>query len=746
MSSFSYAVSLENIQFRANHYTRDLKRDIIYAKGDAWLKQPNREVWADEITIDFGQQTASAEGNVHIVEKPFDIWCQTATHKLDTDSATFQNATIISRQLVITGKHVRRLDADTFEVDEGSYTNCNNNNNKTESAGTCEYPWKIHGKYMHLEVEGYAHVHDAILYLKELPVAYTPYFIAPAKSERQTGLLNVRLTGQDTLGSGVTLPFFIALGAWHDMTLFPTYYSKTGFSLGLEYRYAYSKTTKGDFWFQFTERKFSDQRDHPELLPSNPSRIAGIIGEYAIDVTNRFSFGRRGKSIQSLRAVSHPYFVYDYASAHFEKYRPSLRSQWSAWIPSDHDLFSAEILHHQSLILSKDDGIDRGAVTQLPSISYSSTTQPLYRTLLSTELDLNFTNFFRPTVGYDSVPSSLDPSTVTTELHTDPDPNYHFGDYIRTGRRLHIEPRAVVTVPMPRGLTLQPLLKAGTLLYHFDFPSSHFIHRDYVEVKVPLSLSLSKTFETSIEGAEQINHTLQPRVLYGARWTKRNPTDPFFYENTARGLSNPRFDYLDLLTPFEYFRFELINRFHRKSNGTIERFFLLQLSEQYNSRTFAEDSRFQHHLGPLELLTQLDIWRFGAQIEAKYQIETSTRADGSKMHEYDWSSSLRYRAPQGDYLKLNNRFRIRADPTLTEQYLELTALKTLPILFDMRGGVEYSLKRGEIQAYYAGLHFATKPRTCWQVDVLIGRDSRKRSYFEIEFNLDFGNPGSAISR
>ena len=88
---------------------------------------------------------------------------------------------------------------------------------------------------------------------------------------------------------------------------------------------------------------------------------------------------------------------------------------------------------------------------------------------------------------------------------------------------------------------------------------------------------------------------------------------------------------------------ELINRFRRKTKNGIERFFLLQLSYQYNllpvnqsiynPNLYYIDPRFLQLHGPVELLTELKIGHFTFQAQADYQIDPN-----GPVHEYDWSA------------------------------------------------------------------------------------------------------------
>src|SRR5262249_42417115 len=152
-------------------------------------------------------------------------------------------------QMVLTGESIQRLSENRYDVEQGSYTNCNGDLIRDPSAAECSFAWKLYGRRLSITFEEYAHVHDALIYIKDVPVIYMPYFMVPIKTIRQSGLLMASFTYQSNLGNGFRLPFFWAIAPWQDMTITPTFYSSTGYHLGVNYRYIYSANRLGDFNF-----------------------------------------------------------------------------------------------------------------------------------------------------------------------------------------------------------------------------------------------------------------------------------------------------------------------------------------------------------------------------------------------------------------------------------------------------------------------------------------------------------------
>lgn len=730
----------EEIQFKADLYQRDMQNNTVFGKGKAWLKKGDREIWADEISVDMAKRRATANGHVHMRERDVDIYASHASQNLDNEDAVLENATVALGRMVMTGQIIQRFSKDRYDISEGSYTNCNSDEHKDPDLGVCTYDWKVYGRHFSITFEEYAHIHDALVSVKGIPVFYTPYFLIPVKSRRQSGLLMTTFSYSQNLGNGMSVPYFQVLGSWHDLTIVPSFYTRAGFHLGMDYRYVYSPSKRGDFNVSLLQRRFSrDRPTDPPVDDESRARAFGLIGEWSIDAWNVYSLGGRAHSRQIFRFVSDPYYTRDHAMDIRKNTEwPSLRSQISVTVPGDRSLFTAEVVHFQNLVIPKDRGIDQGGITQLPSLLYSRPTSPLLYRLFQYEVDTQFINYYRPQSSFDPVPAVINTSSP---FHQDPDPNYHAGDYIRTGRRLRLEPRLVTTLPMPPGFRLQPILKVGMSMYHFDLPQSAAVHRDYMHLEAPFSLYLSRRFETGISGYEKLAHVLQPRAIYGVSlYDELSDNHPFFYEDAARGLSNPRFDIYDYPFPFEYVRFEMINRVLRKAGDSSDRFFLLQLSEQYNFRTSPVDPRFSRRLGPIEVLGELRLWRFALQAQANYQLETVIRG-GEETRENDFSGTLEYSDPEGDRFRLINRHKIKADPVLTEKTVGLGWYKRLPLLFDVEGDMEYSYKRGDLVRYRLGFVFGAKGGACWGLTLSVGRDDFKQGFVRALFRLDFGMSG-----
>lgn len=732
--------------FKAQFYQRDNSRNTIKGRGAAWVRKGGRQIWADELEVDLTLNRVFATGNVHINDGKIDIFCDSGTYSLEGADGTLENVTVLFGQSVISGTALKQVTQDQYELVNGIFTNCNTTPFVDKDAGKCPFDVKIYAGRFFLTLDSYVHIYDGIIYAKELPVFYTPYFIVPAKTKRQSGILVPSTNYRQRLGTGFSIPLFLALSHWQDLTITPTWWTLIGYHWELDYRYAYSSKQKGRGRFFLLERSFNPDLSTPWIrVPGK--RYLGLASEAAVDLHHEFSIWDNLHSRQDINWVTNRYWNQDFPNdfgilGNFQY----LRNLFSFSYPTDSFLSTAAVKYNQSLVNAIDSGADQGAVSQLPEIRFHKKTEPFLLKHFYFEWDNRFSNYFRPEGSFDNIPdqrvtsnpdvSQNDPlldlgHPMSPDAHSEYDQN----DYIRTGQRLFMSRRLIANSPLAPGFQLQPSLRAGLLAYHFSLPEPTFKSQSFVETEIPFALYLTRNFESGEMQKEVVRHVFQPRVLYGASLFKsKTPDHPFFKQGPYPDFTSPRFDALDDNSPYEYFRFELNNRLVRKTSLGSERFLLAQISNNYFLKPSSVNNG-EAGLGPIESYLDLQLGQFSAQIQGLIQLRTT-----NGIHEQDWSGTFSYVNPQGDRLSIATLLRKRANETYNDETVVLSAYKTLPIYFDMFGSIEQSFRQALTRNYQVGFLFAAKPRSCWSLSFLSGRTVQKEHYAKLVFGLSFGQP------
>jgi len=699
---------------------------MLKGRGAAWVKNDSRQIWADELEVDLKLNRVFARGRVRIEDGKVIIFCDSGTYSLDGHEGTLDNATVLFDQSVISGTTLTQVNREQFELTDGVYTNCNTVPLIDREAGKCPFDVKIYGRRFFVTLDSYVHIYDGMVYAKDLPIFYTPYFIAPAKTTRQSGVLMPAVNFRQRLGSGFSLPVFLALDRWHDLTLTPTWWSLIGFHFDIDYRYIYSNSTKGRSRLFLLERPFNPDPSIAWIRPGNRQYL-GLFSEVGLDVHNQISFSNRVQSRQDLDWASNNYWNQDFPNdfgplGNFEY----LRNNLSVTFPGDSYLTTVSAKYNDSLINTLQIGADKGAAAQFPEVRFHRKTLSFLNEYFYFEWDNRLTNFFRPHFPFDN---TADPSAPQ---FSDSDQGYDGNDYIRTGQRLIMERRLIANAPLARGFQLQPNVRAGLLAYHFDLPTSQLKSQTFIDTEVPFALYLSKVYASETPAAS-VRHIIQPRVLYGASlFRSKTPDHPFFYKNPFPDFSSPRFDSLDENRTYEYFRFEFINRLMKRTETGSSRFLLAQVSNNYFLKPSAENNN-EAGVGPLESYLDLQLGQLSAQIQGIYQLKTL-----QGIHEQDWSGTLSFASATGDRISIATLLRKKADPTNNDETLVLSLYKTLPIYLDVFGSIEHSFRQALTRSYQVGFLFAAKPRSCWSLSFLSGRTVQKEHYARIIFGLSFG--------
>ena len=105
--------------------------------------------------------------------------------------------------------------------------------------------WSFRLREATVQVDGYAHVHDATMRAKKLPVLYTPYLLWPVKSDRSSGFLVPNIGYSERRGAELGLAYFQTLGRSYDTTFHLDTYTKGFLGLGDEFRYAPTRGHQG---------------------------------------------------------------------------------------------------------------------------------------------------------------------------------------------------------------------------------------------------------------------------------------------------------------------------------------------------------------------------------------------------------------------------------------------------------------------------------------------------------------------
>ncbi len=213
-----------------------VRQDHAVLTGNVHVKYQDMDIYADRAEIDLTTKAVTGEGNVVVDQGPRRMTGETLTWDLDTKTGKLDNATAqVAPDYYFTGKEIEKTGPDTYEVTDGIFTSCSQENPD----------WSFRMARAEVEVEGFARIHHTSMRVKRLPVLYTPYILWPARTERTSGLLIPNIGYSQARGGLLGLAYYQVLGRSYDTTFHFDAYAKSYLGVGDELRYNPTEGTTG---------------------------------------------------------------------------------------------------------------------------------------------------------------------------------------------------------------------------------------------------------------------------------------------------------------------------------------------------------------------------------------------------------------------------------------------------------------------------------------------------------------------
>lgn len=267
----------------------------VLQEGNLWtleqgaLQSPELLLLADRIRFDRTKGTLLAEGHIRLEAKGLRLRCE----RLEMDwNARSGDAFALELEV---------LPSWNLQSDRVTFTNLRVWEFRAVEVSSCpqEKPsWKAKLSEMRLDLDGFATLKNARLYLGNVPFIpyYLPWAVYPAKAQRSSGLLPPLLGTSTRLGTTVGLSYFQTLGPTADLTLVPEYFSKEGLMSGVEVRWNPEPTHQGSFQGQSIHQRSTGERRYRYALKELWQREDGwqlsIDANRASDSLMDADFGR----------------------------------------------------------------------------------------------------------------------------------------------------------------------------------------------------------------------------------------------------------------------------------------------------------------------------------------------------------------------------------------------------------------------------------------------------------------------
>jgi LPS-assembly protein len=265
----------------------------LIADGNVEVFFKGRRLKAERIVFDQATNQLSITGPIVLTEETGEILILASQAELASDLSEgilTSARLVLNRQLQLAANQMLRV--------AGRYTAL-----QAVAASSCKVCegdptplWEIRARrVVHDELERQIYFDNAQFRLAGVPVFYIPRLRMPDPTlTRATGFLTPTLRTTSDLGTGVKLPYFIAIGKSADVTLIPYISTKDSQTLGLRYRQAFATGR--------VEVNGSVSRD--QLLPGETRGYLRIDGTFTLPANFMLTF--KGQT------VSDPAYLVDY--------------------------------------------------------------------------------------------------------------------------------------------------------------------------------------------------------------------------------------------------------------------------------------------------------------------------------------------------------------------------------------------------------------------------------------------------
>ena len=235
-----------SISITADEIREDRERQRIIGRGAADIRYLDKRIRADHIEVQTSTRDGVATGNIVFQAANDRIIANRIEFNLDTERMVVFNARgIIGTTYYVTGRVIRRLSENRYEIQGGTFTTCEG-----------DLPdWAFGFERATFQVEGYAQLEAPTMTVKGVPAAFFPWAMVPIKTKRATGFLLPGIGSSSRSGFQFSPSFFWAINDSTDATFGVDYFTKRGTRYKGEYRYTPNRNTSGQIAGRYLQDK-----------------------------------------------------------------------------------------------------------------------------------------------------------------------------------------------------------------------------------------------------------------------------------------------------------------------------------------------------------------------------------------------------------------------------------------------------------------------------------------------------------
>jgi len=222
-------VPQKEVTLKADTLSVDVPADSYRAKGSVEITQEGVSLLADSVVYRRLTADALAEGGIFLERGGDTLKGDRLSLNMISQQGELMNGELFIKKsnFRVRADRLEKTGAEDYRMERGSFTTCDGDNPS----------WRFEARKVVVTLEEFATARDAVFYVGDIPLLYTPYLIFPVNTERQSGLLLPKLGHSTKKGFYLEQPYYWAINPSQDATFTLDIETSRGVGMGVDYRY-----------------------------------------------------------------------------------------------------------------------------------------------------------------------------------------------------------------------------------------------------------------------------------------------------------------------------------------------------------------------------------------------------------------------------------------------------------------------------------------------------------------------------
>ena len=506
---------------------RDLEKDIVQISGNVQIIYQNQHFSADFVELNLKKKHAYFRGRVSIQTIEYNVGGDEVSLDYLSSQALVTNGFVQSNNITFKGKLIEQRGPNTFFITEADYTTCTN----------CPATWSFQGSQIRAELGGYAFLKNTFLRVSDIPIFWLPYLVLPLKNERQSGFLFPEFGYIRNRGLFFSESFFWAISRSQDLTFTLKNYELGGLKELVEYRYALSDFSGG----QFNLAHFNDSVFAAELQGNKQITEGTAFRRWAIQGYSQQEINEAAQVRVKINQISDLQYPRDFYEEFKTYAEGGLENRLNISLRGDHTLGQFDSIYYKHLLESDPLQSNTSAVHILPELKLDLTTTQIADSPLYFRFNAQYDSFYRKQK-WDDI-SVLNSQKYVTNVSNDPTCAHNFAtgcspvydgvfnqgtDQLRTGQRVFYKASLLTQSFTPADfVNVSPEVSFNEAHYFFPEGDERYNVRRFAQLDINSRSRLFRIYDS--ENADlKYKHELIPELSYTYIPFVEQDAHPFF--------------------------------------------------------------------------------------------------------------------------------------------------------------------------------------------------------------------------